>query len=119
MSGNIFVDFLFLFLICYAIFSIFYNLSDYLMRRYCKYPAKYFLTLFLNHESETLERDIRCAVSKSLEQKCALVVVCDNLNLDEYKILWRITDVYDDIIITTPDKVLSALENITYISEPQ
>lgn len=119
MSGNIFVDFVFLFLICYAIFSIFYSLSEFLMRRFCKYPAKYFLTLFLNNESKTLERDIRCAVSKSLEQKCALVVVCDNLSIDEYKVLWRITDVYDNVIITTADKVLSEIENITYISELQ
>lgn len=119
MSGNIFVDFLFLFLICYAILSIFYSLSEFLMRRYCKYPDKYFLTLYLNHQSETLERDIRCAVSQSLKQKCALVVVCDDLKLDEYKILWRITDVYDNITITTPDKVLSELGNVAYISEPQ
>ena len=117
MSGNIFVDFLFLFLICYAIFSIFYNLSEFLLRRYSRYPAKYVLALSLKHGSETLECDIRCAVSKSLKEKCALAIVCDGLSIDEYKLLWRITDVYDHILLTKPDGVASVLDKASYISE--
>ena len=68
------------------------------------------MTLFLNRESDTLERDIRCSVSQSLKQKCTLVVVCDDLTFDEYKILWRITDTYDNVTITTSDKFLSEIK---------
>ncbi len=117
MSGNIFVDFVFLFLICYAIFSIFYSLSEFLLRRYCKYPAKHFFVLLLKHESETFECDIRCAVAKSLKEKCALLIVCDNLELEEYKLLWRITDVYDHIILTTPDKATENFANVGIINQ--
>lgn len=116
MSGNIFVDFVFLFLICYAIFSIFYSLSEFLLRRYCKYPAKHFFVLLLKHKSETLECDIRCAVAKSLKEKCALLIVCEDLDFEEYKLLWRIADVYDHIILTTPDKVTDNFDNVALIN---
>lgn len=116
MSGKIFVDFLFLFLICYALISIFYNLSEFLMKRYCKYPQKYFFVLELKHDSKNLECDLRCAVSKSLKEKCALVVVCDDLNPEEQKLVWRITDVYEHIILTTPDELIKKLDTAKNIS---
>jgi len=115
MSGNIFVDFVFLFLICYALISIFYNLSDFLMNRYCKYPHKHFFVLLLRHE-ENLERDLRCAISKSIKEKCALIVVCDELNAEEYKIVWRIADVYEHIVLTTRDELIKKLDAAKNIS---
>lgn len=117
MSGNIFVDFIFLFLICYAIFCMFYNLSEFLLKRYSKYPPKYFYVLLLKHESQTMECDIRCAVAKSFKEKCALLIVCEDLDLNEYKLLWRITDVYEHILLTTPDKVKENLDNATLLGE--
>ena len=116
MSGNIFVDCVFLFLICYAIISIFYNLSDFLIKRYCKYPPKYFYVLEVKHESKSLERDIRCAISKSLEQKCALGIVCNDLNFEEYKVVWRLTDVYEHIVLATPEELIDKLDTATLIS---
>ena len=117
MSGNFFVDFIFLFLICYAIFCMFYNLSEFLLKRYCKYPSRCFFVLSLTRGSETLECDVRCAVSKSLKEKCALLIVCNDLSTDEYKTLWRITDVYEHIILTTPEKLTGVLDKASYISE--
>ena len=117
MSGNFFVDFIFLFLICYAVFCMFYNLSEFLMKRYCKYPARYFFVLSLSHGSETLECDIGCALSRSLKEKCALLIVCNDLSSDEYKTLWRITDVYEHIVLTTPEKLTGVLDKASYISE--
>ena len=116
MSGKFFVDFVFLFLICYALISIFYNLSEFLMKRYCKYPQKCFFILELKHESKTLECDLRCAVSKSLKERCALVVVCDDLNSEEYKLVWRITDVYEHIVLTTRDELIKKLDTAQNIS---
>jgi len=116
MSGKIFVDFIFLFLICYALISIFYNLSDFLMKRYCKYPQKHFFVLLLNNESDTLECDLRCAISKSLKEKCALVVVCDSLNSKEEMLVWRIADVYEHIVLTTRDELLGKLDTAKNIS---
>lgn len=116
MLGNVFVDCVLLFLICYALVSIFYNVSDFLLRRYCKYPQRSFLTLKLKHESESLERDIRCAISKSLSERHALLVVCDDLSQDEYKVVWRLTDVYENIILTTCDELSDKLDFATDIS---
>ncbi len=116
MSGNFFVDFVFLFLICYALISIFYNLSDYLMKRYCKYPQKHFFVLLLDNESETLERDLRCAIYKSLVQKCALVVVCDGLIPEKEKLVWRIADVYEHITLITRDELIKKLDTAENIS---
>ncbi len=116
MTGNIFVDFLLLFLICYALVSIFYNVSDFLLRRYCKYPLRTFLVLELKHESESFECDIRSAISKSLSQHCGLVIVCTGLSQDEYRTIWRLTDVYEHIILTTRDELLNKLDIATDVS---
>ena len=116
MSGNVFVDCVFLFLICYALVSIFYDLSDFLMKRYCKYPTKSFLVLEVKHESDTLECDIRCAISKSLSQKCALLIVCRDLSFEEYKVVWRLTDVYEHIVLTTREEMIGKLDTATNIS---
>lgn len=119
MTGNIFLDCVFLFLICYGIVSIFYNLSEFLLRRFCRYPQKIFLVSELTHESETLECDIRCAISKSIKNKCALVIVCSGLDMEEYSTLWYLTDRYDHIIITTRDDLVNKLETAASISASQ
>ncbi len=116
MTGNIFLDCIFLFLICYALVNIFYSISDFLLRRYCRYPNKSFLMLNLTHESKSLECDIRSAISKSLNNKCALLILCSELDLDEYMILWRLTDSYEHIIITNPDEFFDKLETVKSIS---
>lgn len=119
MFGNVFLDCLFIFLICYGLVSIFYNTSDFLLRRYCRYPMRAFLILELNHDCPTMECDIRVALSKSIKCKCALVVVCDGFDLDEYTILWRLTDSYDHVVVTTPDDVVSKFETAKTISASQ
>ena len=116
MCGNVFLDCLFLFLICYALVSIFYNISDFLLRRYCRYPFHAFFMLELCHGSETLECDIRIALSRSIKNRCALVIVCDSLDLDEYIILWRITDDYDHVIVTTPYEVMTKIDTAKSIN---
>ncbi len=119
MSGNIFVDCLFLFFICYALISIFYDVSDFLLRRYCRYPQRSFIAVYLLHGSDTLECDIRCALSKSIKQKCALLVVCDELSHDEEKLVWRLCDCYEHVITCKPDEVPQKLEITTSISVSQ
>ena len=119
MSGNIFVDFIFLFLICYAVISIFYDASDFLLRKYCKYPQRSFLIITAVHENDKLECDIRCALSKSLKLKCALIVVDDGLDTDEQMLLWRLTDCYDHVIVCTPEELPKKLATATAISASQ
>lgn len=109
MSGNAFVDCVMLFLICYAIFDILTDLSGYLIKRFCKYPPGYFLVLSLEHESATLENDIRCAVSKSMSLGCTLLCVAKDLDKNEQNTLWRLVDVYDHVLIMTPDEVAGIL----------
>lgn len=119
MTGNIFLDCVFLFLICYAIVGIFYNVSEFLLHRYCRYPQKSFLVAELVHGSKTYDCDIRMAISKSMKNKCALVFVCSGLNMDEYTVLWNLTGRYDHIIITTREELISKLETAASISASQ
>lgn len=119
MRGNIFLDFVFLFLICYALISIFGELSDFLLKRYCRYPQKTFLTIHIKHESDTIEYDLRNAISKSLLHKCALLVICQDLDQTENTLIWRLTDCYDHIVLTTDEEVLLALDTATSISVSQ
>ena len=116
MTGNIFLDLVFLFLICYSLVKLFRNLSDFLLKRYCNYPQKTFLCVEIKHKSETIECDIRCAVSKSVSQKCALVVICSDLDLSEQTLVWRLTDSYDNVILTDRDGILKILDIATSIS---
>ncbi len=74
------------------------------------------MVLELKHGSESFERDIRCSVSKSLLQKCALLIICTNLDTDEYTKLWRITDVYDHVILATHEEIISKLDTAANIS---
>ena len=112
MTGNIFLDCVFIFFICYGLACMFCNVSDFLLRHYCKTVQKAFILLPLKHESKTLECDIRCAVAKSLNNKCALMILCENLDADEYTMVWRLTDCYDHVIVSTqeefPDKIEKA-----------
>ena len=119
MTGNIFLDCVFLFLICYAIVCMFYQVSEFLLRRYCRYPQKAFLVLDIHHQSDTLDCDIRCALSKSIKYKCALVVVCNDLDLEEYGILYRITDNFNHIVITTPEEFSMKVEIAKSITASQ
>ncbi len=109
MSGNAFVDCVILFLICYAIFGILTDLSGYLIKRFCKHPPRYFLVLSIEHKSATLEHDIRCAVSKSLSLGCTLLCIVKGLDKNEQSILWRLVDVYDNVLIMTPDEATEIL----------
>ncbi len=116
MSGNIFFDCVFIFFICYGFVSFFYSVSDFLMRRYCKNAQKNFIVLPLVKETKNIECDIRCAISKSLNDKCALVILCDGLNVDEYTVLWRLTDSYDHILVTTPDELPQKIDEIEKVN---
>ncbi len=119
MWGNVFLDCLFLFLICYAIVSIFYNVSDFLLRRYCRYPMQAFFMLEITHESKTIECDVRVALSKSIKNKCALMIVCEGLDLDEYTVIWRLTDSFDHVIVTTPDEIMTKIDTAKSINVSQ
>jgi len=119
MSGNIFVDCLFLFLICYALTSIFYDVSDFLMRKYCRYPQRSFIVVEVSHNDCNLECDIRCALSKSLKQKCALIIVCNELDFDEHMLLWRLADCYDHVVECTPEELPKKLATAAMISASQ
>lgn len=116
MTGNIFLDCVFIFFICYGLVCMFYNVSDFLLRHYCKTVQKTFILLPLKHESKTLECEIRCAVAKSLNNKCALVILCENFDADEYTIVWRLTDCYDHIIVTTREELYSAINKTQNIN---
>lgn len=116
MTGNIFLDLVFLFLICYSLVNLFRDLSDFLLKRYCRYPQKTFLCVEIKHKSETIECDIRCAVSKSISQGCALLVICTDLDLSEQTLVWRLTDCYDHIVLTSRDDILNVLDTATSIS---
>ncbi len=119
MSGNIFVDCIFLFLICYAIINIFYSVSEFLLNRYSKFHDKSFMILELIHESESIESDLRCAISKSISRKCALITVCTDLSLEEYKLVWRLCDVYEHIILTTREELVNKLDDAKNINVSQ
>lgn len=119
MTGNIFFDCVFLFLICYALINIFYNLSDMLLRRYSRFPNRSFLVLKIKHQSESQESDLRCAISKSLAQKCALLIICTDLSMEEYNLVWRLTDVYEHIILTTLEDLPQKLDTAVSISALQ
>ena len=119
MTGNIFVDCIFLFLICYGLICGFHHLSEFLLHKYCRYPQSTFLVAQINHQSQTFECDIRCAVSKSIKNKCALVFICNDLDLSEYTLLWRITDCYNHIIITDSNEFSAKIEMAKSISVSQ
>lgn len=105
MTGNIFLDCVFLFFVCYGVVCMFCNVSDFLMRHYCKTVQKTFILLPVEHESQTLECDVRCAVAKSSNNKCALVILCENLDADEYMMIWRLTDCYDHVLVSTQEEL--------------
>ena len=117
MTGNIFLDCVFIFFICYGVVCMFCNVSDFLLRHYCRTPQKTFIILPLKHRAETLECDIRCAIAKSLNNKCALVILCENLDADEYIMVWRLTDCYDHIIVSTQDELPEIIEKTQKINE--
>ena len=116
MTGNIFLDLVFLFLICYALINLFRDLSDFLLKRYCRYPQKAFLCVEIKHKSETIECDVRCAVAKSISQNSALIMICTDLDLTEQTLVWRLTDCYDNVILTDRDGILNNLDVATSIS---
>ena len=116
MSGNIFLDLIFLFLICYSLINLFRDLSEFLLNRYCRYPQKTFLCVEIKHKSESIECDVRCAVSKCISQKCALVLICTDLDLSEQTLVWRLTDGYDNVILTERDDLLNKLDTAVSIS---
>jgi len=116
MTGNIFFDCVFLFLICYALVNIFYSVSEFLLRRHCRYPNKAFLVIDIAHEDKSIECDVRCAVSKSLNNKCALVILCDDLSLEEYTVIWRLTDCYEHVVVVNRNEFYEKLETAKNIS---
>lgn len=116
MTGNIFLDCVFIFFICYGLVCMFCNVSDFLLRHYCKTVQKTFILLPLRHESKNLECDIRCAVARSLNNKCALVILCCDLDADEYTMVWRLTDSYDHIIVSTQEELCEAIQKTQKIN---
>ncbi len=96
---NIFFDALIIFLITYAIINIFYEIAQFLVKKFSKLPPKCELILLLNSGNTTLEADIRTAITKSQQTNCSLTIVDCDLTQQEKMILWRLTDVYENIKI--------------------
>lgn len=116
MTGNMFFDAVIIFLIAYAIINIFYEIGDFFTRRYSQYKPKDYIVLPLKHGLESLECDIRLAVKKSCDTRCALVIVDESLDSDEKMILWRLTDECSNVIISLPEELPDKLKTAEAIN---
>lgn len=116
MTGNIFFDGIFIFLITYAIISILQEIADILQNRFSRCRPKDVMVLVLSHGLQSLECDVRMALKRSQSMRCALIVVDDALDSDEKMILWRLTDPYQHAIITSPEQLVETIENAGTIS---
>ncbi|MBR4874310.1 MAG: hypothetical protein IKU87_00600 [Clostridia bacterium] len=105
MTNNVFLDGLIIFLIAYAIISIFHDIADCILNRFSKCTPKNCVVLKVSHGSESLENELRTALRHSGSIKCKLLVVCDNLDECEEKIIKYITCGAEGVEITTPDEL--------------
>lgn len=110
MTGNLFFDAFFIFLIVYAIIHICYEGGEFLIRKFSTYRHREFLLLPVSSGREELELDIRMAVKKSLNSQCALLILDLGLQPEEQTILWRITDPYGHVIIAEKHSFFEKLE---------
>lgn len=110
MTGNVFFDAVILFLIAYAVITIAYEVGDFFTNRFSRCKPKECIVLPLHHGTESLECDVRSAMKRSCDLKCALVVVDESLDSDEKMILWRLTDSSDHVIISLPEELSGKLK---------
>jgi len=105
MTNNVFLDGLIIFLIAYAIINILYDCADYILNRFSKCRPKNCVVLNVSHGSEGLENELRTALRHSGSIKCKLIIVCDELDECEERIIKYITYGAEDVEITTPDEL--------------
>lgn len=110
MTGNIFFDGIFIFLITYAIISILQEIADVFQNRFSRCRPKDVSVLVLSHGQKSLECDVRMALKRSLNMRCALVVVDDALDSDEKMMLWRLTDPYQHAFLSSPEQLMETIE---------
>ncbi len=110
MTGNVFFDGIFIFLIAYAIISMLHELADAFQNRFSRCHPKDCVVLVLSHGTESLECDVRMALKRSCEMRCALVVVDASLDSDEKIILWRLTDQSEHVLLSTPEHLMETIE---------
>ncbi len=116
MTGNIFFDVVIIFLIAYAIINILYEFADCFIHRYASYHPKDCLILPLSHGTKSLECDVRMALKRSCDLKCALIIVEEDLDSDEQMILWRLTDDSENVILSHPDEVTQKIKTAMAIN---
>lgn len=104
MTQNIFFDAVIIFLIAYAIIDIFYEISECLLNKFSRVSPKDYIVLPLYHGDEHLECSVRFAIKRSNDLRCSLVIIENNLDESEKKILCRLTDKLSNVIISTPEE---------------
>ena len=112
MTQNIFFDALIIFLIAYAIIDIFYEISECFLNRFSRVSPKDYIVLPLYHGDEHLECSVRFAVRKSIDSRCSLVIIENNLDEDEKMILCRLTDSLGNVTISTPEEFTHQVSTI-------
>ena len=117
MTGNLFFDGVVLFLICYALIHIFYELGDWLIVRFSGFRRKEFILLSVHHSMESLEIDVRHALERSMEQKCALFIVDRGLDEQEKILLWRLVDSFDHVVIAQPQELSEKIQTAELIQK--
>ena len=105
MTGNVFFDAVVIFLLAYAIINIFYEVGEFFTNRFSRYRPKDCIVLPLEHGAESLECDVRLAMKRSCDLRCALVIVDLSLDSDEKMILWRLTDESDNVVVSLPEEL--------------
>ena len=105
MTENVFFDAVIIFLIAYAIINIFYEAGECITNRFSRCRPKNCIILPLCHGAENLECEVRMAMKRSCELRCALVIVDEALDSDEKMILWRLTDDCDNVVISLPEEL--------------
>lgn len=117
MTGNIFSDALFIFLIVYAIVHICYEIGAFLLEKFSLYHHRDFLILSVSPGHEELELDIRMAIKRSVEKHCSLLILDRGLSPEEQMILWRLTDPYQHIVLTTEQDLMESIKVADAVNE--
>lgn len=116
MTGNMLFDGVIIFLITYAVISIAYEIGGFLTNRFTCCKPKECILLPLRHGTESLECDVRLAMKRSYDLRCALVIIDESLDSDEKMILWRLTDHSDNVIISLPEELSEKLKTAEAIN---
>ena len=109
MTGNIFIDAVWVFMIVYACIHICYEVGTFLVERFSVYHHRDFVILLLTSGVETLEMDIRMAIKRSEDLGCSLLIVDSGLSTEEQMILFRLTDPYHHIVLATMEDALEQI----------